>query len=166
MSLFLLLVFCHWLITPRLGSAHLVIVGGLAELFSGAISMGLGAYLAAVTDRDLYDSEERRERDEVANQPEAEKAEIYEIFEEYDVDYDSCKGVVQALERNPSKWIKVRRGRREISSLPAAQWRTDTLPQFMMTFELKLEKPNIARAWISAATMGASYFIGESENAR
>lgn len=35
--------------------------------------------------------------------------------------------------------------------------------QFMMTFELKLEKPNISRAWISAATMGASYFIGESQ---
>ena len=32
-----------------LGSAKLVIVGGLAELFSGSISMGLGAYLAATT---------------------------------------------------------------------------------------------------------------------
>jgi len=31
----------------------------------------------------------------------------------------------------------------------------------MMTFELKLEKPDTSRAWISAATMGASYFIGE-----
>jgi hypothetical protein len=30
----------------------------------------------------------------------------------------------------------------------------------MMDFELKLEKPNAARAWISAATMGFSYFIG------
>jgi vacuolar iron transporter family protein len=32
--------------------------------------------------------------------------------------------------------------------------------QFMMDFELKLEKPNVSRAWISAATMGAAYFIG------
>ena len=32
-----------------LGSSKLVIVGGLAELFSGSISMGLGAYLAATT---------------------------------------------------------------------------------------------------------------------
>ncbi len=29
-----------------------------------------------------------------------------------------------------------------------------------MDFELKLEKPDVSRAWISAATMGASYFIG------
>jgi hypothetical protein len=30
----------------------------------------------------------------------------------------------------------------------------------MMDFELKLEKPNVSRAWISAATMGTAYFIG------
>lgn len=30
----------------------------------------------------------------------------------------------------------------------------------MMAFELKLEEPNVSRAWISAATMGLSYFIG------
>jgi hypothetical protein len=30
----------------------------------------------------------------------------------------------------------------------------------MMDFELKLEKPNVSQAWISAATMGLSYFIG------
>ena len=30
----------------------------------------------------------------------------------------------------------------------------------MMDFELKLEKPNVSRAWISAGTMGLAYFIG------
>ena len=29
-----------------------------------------------------------------------------------------------------------------------------------MDFELKLEEPNVSRAWISAATMGAAYFVG------
>lgn len=31
----------------------------------------------------------------------------------------------------------------------------------MMDFELKLDKPNVSRAWISAATMGMAYFIGQ-----
>lgn len=31
----------------------------------------------------------------------------------------------------------------------------------MMNFELRLEKPNVSRAWISAATMGLAYFIGQ-----
>ena len=30
----------------------------------------------------------------------------------------------------------------------------------MMDFELKLKKPNVSRAWVSAATMGVAYFIG------
>jgi hypothetical protein len=68
-----------------LGSSHLVIIGGLAELLSGAISMGLGAYLAAVTDRDHYIAEEKRERNEVINMPEAETAEIYEILDGYGI---------------------------------------------------------------------------------
>jgi len=84
-----------------LGSAHLVIIGGLAELCSGAISMGLGAYLAAVTDRDHYISEEQREREEVINKPEAERAEIYEILEEYEIGHEASSAVVRALELNP-----------------------------------------------------------------
>ncbi|KAL9095230.1 MAG: hypothetical protein Q9165_002486 [Trypethelium subeluteriae] len=48
-----------------LGSSRLVILGGLAELFSGAISMGLGAYLAAVTEQKQYEVAEERARMEV-----------------------------------------------------------------------------------------------------
>ena len=66
-----------------LGSSKFVIVGGLAELFSGSISMGLGAYLAAVTDRDHYFSEEKRERAEVCEKPEAEQEECRETLETY-----------------------------------------------------------------------------------
>jgi predicted membrane protein (TIGR00267 family) len=35
-----------------------------------------------------------------------------------------------------------------------------TLKQFMMDFELKLEKPSASRAWISALSMGFAYFFG------
>jgi len=120
-----------------LGSAKLVIIGGLAELFSGAISMGLGAYLAAVTERDHYLSEEKREQEEVQTKPEAEKEEIYEIMDGYGVDRKATKPLVEALASDTVQWVK-----------------------FMMDFELKLAKPNVSRAWISAATMGLAYFIG------
>uniref|UniRef100_A0A093VRB0 Vacuolar iron transporter 1.1 n=1 Tax=Talaromyces marneffei PM1 TaxID=1077442 RepID=A0A093VRB0_TALMA len=120
-----------------LGSSKLVIVGGLAELFSGAISMGLGAYLAAVTDRDHYKNEIARERREVSEKPGAEKEEIFDIFAEYGISREASQGVVDCLVANEDNWIK-----------------------FMMAFELKLEEPNVSRAWISAATMGLSYFIG------
>lgn len=90
-----------------LGSSKLVIVGGLAELFSGAISMGLGAYLAAVTDREHYVKEVAREKREVADKPEAEKEEIYDIFEEYGVNREACQGVVDSLVANEDNWVRV-----------------------------------------------------------
>jgi hypothetical protein len=91
-----------------LGSAKLVIIGGLAELFSGAISMGLGAYLAAVTDRDHYISEEKRERAEVLTKPEAEKLEIVEILEDYGIGRAASEAVVQDLIKDEESWIRVR----------------------------------------------------------
>ncbi|CAM1503650.1 Fc.00g012410.m01.CDS01 [Cosmosporella sp. VM-42] len=120
-----------------LGSAKVVIIAGLAELFSGMISMGLGAYLAAVTERDHYQSQEQREIYEVEHMPHAEKEEIYDILGNYHISRAASTPLVDELCKNPKQWVR-----------------------FMMDFELKLEKPNIHRAWISAATMGLSYFIG------
>lgn len=42
--------------------------------------MGLGAYLAASTERKHYSVEEKRERAEVAEKPQVEEEEIYEIM--------------------------------------------------------------------------------------
>lgn len=92
----------------RFGSSKLVISGGLAELFSGAISMGLGAYLAAATERDHYFAEKEREEDEVTHRPEDEKAEICEILEKYGIGRDACALVVRDLERSPENWVQVR----------------------------------------------------------
>ncbi|KNB06207.1 hypothetical protein FOXG_06994 [Fusarium oxysporum f. sp. lycopersici 4287] len=55
------------------GSIKLVIMGGLAELFAGAISMGLGAWLAAETDRQHYEKELTRKEQEVHQMPNAEE---------------------------------------------------------------------------------------------
>ena len=69
--------------------------------------MGLGAYLAAVTERDHYFSEEKRERDEVLNKSEDEKLEIHEILERYGVGREACTLVVKDLESNPESWVQV-----------------------------------------------------------
>jgi hypothetical protein len=91
----------------RLGSAKLVIIGGLAELFSGAISMGLGAYLAAVTDRDHYLAEEKREYEEVVSKPNDEKEEIYIIMDQYGVNRENSRPLVEQLSSNVSLWVQV-----------------------------------------------------------
>ncbi|KAK4543995.1 hypothetical protein LTR36_004769 [Oleoguttula mirabilis] len=120
-----------------LGSSMLVILAGLAELFAGSISMGLGAYLAAVTEKKHYEVEEQRERREVTECPKAEEDEIYEIFEQYGIAREEARGVVDGLKANEDMWVR-----------------------FMMDFELKLEKPSTKMAWIEGLVMGVSYFVG------
>ena len=120
-----------------LGSTKLVIMGGLAELFSGMISMGLGAYLAAVTERDHYQSAERRERWEIMNMPGEEQEEIFQIMGRYCISREAAAPMVKELCRDRESWVK-----------------------FMMDFELKMGEPDVSRAWISGVTMGLSYFVG------
>lgn len=120
-----------------LGSTRLVIMGGLAELFSGMISMGLGAYLAAVTERDHYRSEEKRELSAAHCVPEEQRADVYCILDKYGVSRAAATPLVDELCKSREQWIR-----------------------FRMDFSLRLEQPSIHRAWISGVTMGLSYFIG------
>ena len=90
-----------------LGSGRLVVLAGLAELCSGALSMGLGAYLAAATAQKHYEVEEARERREVREQPLDEEEEIYEIMAAYGVSRGAVSGVVEELKRCPEQWVNV-----------------------------------------------------------
>jgi hypothetical protein len=78
--------------------------------------MGLGAYLAAVTERDHYICEENREREEVATRPQDEKEEIYEIMDGYGVRREATRPLVDQLESNTEQWIRVRSHMAFISS--------------------------------------------------
>src|SRR6202000_1967430 len=64
------------------GQAHinLIWIAGLAEIAAGSIAMGLGGYLAGKTEIDHYNSELKREYDEVERVPEREREEVREFF--------------------------------------------------------------------------------------
>ncbi|CAG8542800.1 1182_t:CDS:2 [Paraglomus occultum] len=119
------------------GKTSFVVLGGIAELISGAISMGLGGYLAARSEADHYYTERRREEMEVEESEEEEIQEIIDILEPYGLDRQSLAPVIEKLRANPEKFV-----------------------DFMMRFELNLERPDPRRSWISALTIGLSYFVG------
>lgn len=114
-----------------------VVTAGLAEIVAGSISMGLGGYLAARSDIDHYASERRREQDETVTMPAAEKQEIRDILAEYGLTPEQSEPVVNALAAKPDAWV-----------------------DFMMRFELGLEKPDPKRARTSALTIALSYAGG------
>jgi len=48
-----------------LGNSHFVLIAGLAGMIASALSMGSGAYLAAKSEREIYEAEFAREREAV-----------------------------------------------------------------------------------------------------
>jgi VIT1/CCC1 family predicted Fe2+/Mn2+ transporter len=122
------------------GAVHsnsIVITAGIAEIVAGSIAMGLGGYLAGKTEQDHFQSELKREYDEVETIPEKEKDEVKLIFAEYGLNENSQNIIADELAKDKHKWV-----------------------DFMMKYELGLEKPDINRARNSAATIGISYIIG------
>ena len=61
---------------------HLIVIAGIAEIAAGSIAMGLGGYLAGKTEQDHYNSELKREYEEIKAVPEIEKKEVKDFFAE------------------------------------------------------------------------------------
>ncbi len=115
----------------------IIITAGLAEIAAGSIAMGLGGYLAGRTEIEHYDSEERREYDEIENLREVEIRETKEIFAEYGLNEELQEKIAEEMAKDPKKWV-----------------------DFMMRFELGLERPDKNRALVSALVIGVSYVVG------
>lgn len=115
----------------------IIVTAGLAEIAAGSIAMGLGGYLAAKSDAEHYAKEREREKREVAEIPHEEMREVAEVFQEYGLTHEETWPIVEALRKQPQKWI-----------------------DFMMRFELGLERPDPKRALTSAITIGGAYAAG------
>lgn len=118
-------------------SSHIVVTAGLAEIAAGAIAMGLGGFLAARGDAEHYRSEHARELREVNERPEVEAREIVDLLAVYGLSAAESEPVVRALRRDPRMWV-----------------------DFMMRYELGLERPVKGRALRSALTIGGAYILG------
>ena len=61
-------------LSGAVSNSSIIIIAGIAEIAAGSIAMGLGGYLAGRTETDHYNSELKREYDEVERVPDIEKA--------------------------------------------------------------------------------------------
>jgi VIT1/CCC1 family predicted Fe2+/Mn2+ transporter len=114
--------------------SKVIVIAGLAEIAAGSISMGLGGYLAAKSDIEHYDVERQREIRETEVVPDVEEQEVADILKDMGLSKEDYTPIVAALRRQRDKWV-----------------------DFMMRFELGLERPNPQRTWQSALTIAGSY---------
>jgi len=124
-------------LTGAIDSAGIIVTAGLAEIAAGSIAMGLGGYFAGKSDAEHYAKEREREKREVKEIPEEEMREVAQVFHSYGLSKEESEPIVEALSKHPQKWV-----------------------DFMMRFELGLEKPDPKRAFVSAFTIAASYIAG------
>ena len=115
----------------------IVITAGIAEIVAGSIAMGLGGYLAGKTEQEHYQSELKREYEEIEEIPEEEKKEVRLVFAKYGLNESTQNTIADELAKDKNNWV-----------------------DFMMKYELGLEKPDANRARKSAATIGISYIVG------
>ncbi|HVT05238.1 MAG TPA: VIT1/CCC1 transporter family protein [Thermoanaerobaculia bacterium] len=124
-------------LSGAIGTTRLIVTAGLAEIAAGSIAMGLGGYLAARSDAEHYESERAREQVEVREKADTEAEEVTQVLVSYGLTREESLPVVTALRTRPEAWV-----------------------DFMMRFELGLERPDPGRALISAVTIAGSYVAG------
>lgn len=124
-------------LSGAVSASHIIVTAGLAEVAAGSIAMGLGGFLAARSDAEHYEHERLREQREVMEHADLEREEVADVFRAYGMTETEIALIVVALEKNPQAWV-----------------------DFMMKFELGLEKPEPKRALWSALTIAGSYIAG------
>jgi len=124
-------------LSGAINSSTIVVTAGIAEIVAGSIAMGLGGFLAGRTESDHYNSELKREYEEIERVPEQEKAEVKEVFADFGLSVSLQNQIADEMAKDKDKWV-----------------------DFMMRYELGLEKPEANRATQSAFTIGISYIVG------
>ena len=124
-------------LTGAATSSSIIVIAGIAEIVAGSIAMGLGGYLAGQTEEDHYNSELKRENDEVERVPAMEKKEVKDFFENLGLSEELQIKATEEIAKDKKQWV-----------------------DFMMKFELGLDKPDPKRARKSALNIGLSYAVG------
>ncbi len=117
--------------------SSIIVIAGIAEIAAGSIAMGLGGYLAGKTEQDHYSSEVKREYDEVENLRHKEIEETKEFFANIGLSPALQDQATAEIAQDKDLWV-----------------------DFMMKYELGLDKPDPKRATKSALNIGLSYIAG------
>lgn len=146
-----------------LGTSRIVVVGGVAELIAGAISMGIGGFLASQAERDHFRFMQRHTYSRVMRSCVGEmEREIHAVLGPVGVDESTSQAVTNCLRKveeepvfdgsrpTPADEEKPPRGMKSEAGLTA----------FLLRFGEGMEEIPNRRMYISAVTIGMGYLLG------
>ena len=83
----------------------IVILNGLAEMFSAAISMGLGEYISSKSEAKYIKNEIKREKSEIELFPDEEKEEVRELLGDIGLKGKSLDEAVENITSDKETWL-------------------------------------------------------------
>jgi len=84
-------------------SPRYIVLTGVAGLVAGAFSMAMGEYTSVSTQNEQVDREWAKEVEEIRRHPEAEQAELAEMFEEMGISRQSAVAASRDVHRDPAR---------------------------------------------------------------
>lgn len=116
---------------------RILLAAALSATFAEAVSMGAVAYTSAITERDRYYKEFKREQDEIQNLPEVETEELRQIYADKGFKGELLDQIVGTITANKKVWLNI-----------------------MMTDELKLQSVETKDVLRSAVIVAAAAVLG------
>lgn len=149
----------------------MVIIGGFAELIAGAISMGIGGFLASQAERDHYRYLRKMTASRVLRSCDGElEREVYAVLGPVGVDEKTSRAVAKCLR---DVEVDSEQGGPSTSSASSRSSSPDTeqgtglkwsntvgLSAFLLKFGEGMEEVPTRRLYISAFTIGMGYLLG------
>lgn len=93
-------------VSQSISEGRTILLAGVAAAVAGSASMGLGAYVAAKSQRAFFAAEIAREKWEIDNVPEREIEEIREIYGSLGFTPAELDVIVRRITSNPSLWLR------------------------------------------------------------
>ena len=87
-------------------AANIVILSALVGMFTGAKAMAVQNYLAVKSQREILQSEIKREQHEIENMPDRERKEIEDIYKAKGFEGEELTKVVDKITSNKDVWLK------------------------------------------------------------
>ena len=87
--------------------SSVIIILGFANLLADGFAMSIGAYLSAKSEMDNYVKHEKLQYAEIQNMPEAERADLREIYAQKGFDGDLLDQIVAKITEDEDRWVNV-----------------------------------------------------------
>jgi len=81
-------------------------MAGIVYVVSGTIAIFFGAYISTKAQRDFFENQIERERQEIEEMPQKETEEIRDIFREFGFQEDDLEVAVKRITSNKNLWLK------------------------------------------------------------